>query len=316
MTVTPAGAPALSILIVNYNTRAVTLDCLASLFVHPPSVSYEVILLDNASSDGSAEAIRAAYPQVKLIAHGENTGFAQGNNIAATHATGRRLLLLNPDTLLFAGSLDGLWHFAERTPARRIWGGRTLFGDHRLNPTSCWAEISLWSLFCSAFGLIWLFPRSRLFNPEAYGGWPRDSERDVDIVTGCFLMIDHALWRQLGGFDPAFFMYGEEADLCIRARAAGARPGISPEAEIIHLGGASETSQTEKMIKIMRGRITLMRKHWSPAALAVGLFLCCIWALLRLIGSRFASGPRDAPGTSVEKWRTIWQRRTEWLAGY
>lgn len=316
MTVTPAGAPALSILIVNYNTRAVTLDCLASLFVHPPSVSYEVILLDNASSDGSAEAIRAAYPQVKLIAHGENTGFAQGNNIVATHATGRRLLLLNPDTLLFAGSLDGLWHFAERTPARRIWGGRTLFGDHRLNPTSCWAEISLWSLCCSAFGLIWLFPRSIFFNPEAYGGWPRDSERDVDIVTGCFLMIDHALWRQLGGFDPAFFMYGEEADLCIRARAAGARPGISPEAEIIHLGGASETSQTEKMIKVMRGRITLMRKHWSAPALAVGLFLCCIWALLRLMGSRFVSGPRDAPGTSVEKWRTIWQRRAEWLAGY
>lgn len=312
----PDGALALSILIVNYSTRATTLECLASLFAHPPSVAYEVILLDNASSDGSVEAIRAAYPQVKLIAHGENSGFAGGNNIAASHATGQRLLLLNPDTLLFAGSLDALWDFAERAPARRIWGGRTLFGDHRLNPTSCWAEISLWSLFCSAFGLIWLFPRSTLFNPEAYGGWLRDSERDVDIVTGCFLMIDHALWQQLRGFDPAFFMYAEEADLCIRARAAGAKPGISPAAEIIHLGGASETSQTEKMIKIMRGRVTLMRKHWSPTTLAVGLLLYRIWALLRLIGSRFMSGPRDVPGTSVEKWQTIWRRRAEWLAGY
>jgi len=310
------GALALSILIVNYSTRETTLECLASLFAHPPSVAYEVILLDNASSDGSVEAIRVAYPQVKLIAHGDNSGFAGGNNIAAAQATGERLLLLNPDTLLFAGSLDALWDFAERTPARRIWGGRTLFGDHRLNPTSCWAEISLWSLFCSAFGLIWLFPRSTLFNPEAYGGWLRDSERDVDIVTGCFLMIDHALWQQLRGFDPAFFMYAEEADLCIRARAAGARPGISPAAEIIHLGGASETSQTEKMIKIMRGRVTLMRKHWSPTTLAVGLMLCRIWALLRLIGSRFTSGPRDVPGTSVEKWQTIWRRRAEWLAGY
>jgi GT2 family glycosyltransferase len=308
--------PALSILIVNYNTRETTLECLASLFAYPPSVAYEVILLDNASHDGSVDAIRAAYPQVTLIAHGENSGFAGGNNIAAAQAGGDRLLLLNPDTLLFADSLDALWRFAERTPARRIWGGRTLFGDHRLNPTSCWAEISLWSLFCSAFGLTWASPRATFFNPEAYGGWLRDSERDVDIVTGCFLMIDHALWRQLGGFDPAFFMYGEEADLCIRARAAGARPGISPDAEIIHLGGASETSQTEKMIKIMRGRVTLMRKHWHPAALAVGLMLCRIWALLRLIGSRFLSGPRDVPGTSVEKWRTIWRRRAEWLAGY
>jgi GT2 family glycosyltransferase len=309
-------APALSILIVNYNTCVTTLECLASLFAYPPSVSYEVILLDNASSDGSVAAIREAYPQVKLIAHGDNAGFAGGNNIAAGHATGERLLLLNPDTLLFAGSLDALNSFAKRTPERRIWGGRTLFGDQSLNPTSCWAEISLWSLFCSAVGLTWAFPLSTLFNPEAYGGWRRDSERDVDIVTGCFLLIDHALWRQLGGFDPTFFMYAEEADLCIRARAAGARPGISPTAQIIHLGGASETSQTEKVIKVMRGRVTLMRKHWSAPALAVGLLLCRIWALLRLIGSRFVAGPRDTPGGSLDKWRIIWRRRAEWLAGY
>jgi GT2 family glycosyltransferase len=309
-------APALSILIVNYNTRETTLECLASLLAHPPSVAYEILLLDNASGDGSVEAIQTAYPQIKLIAHHENTGFAGGNNIAAGHASGQRLLLLNPDTLLFAGSLDALWSFAERTPTRRIWGGRTLFGDHSLNPTSCWAEISLWSLLCSAFGLTWLFPRSTLFNPEAYGGWQRDSERDVDIVTGCFLMIDHALWRQLSGFDPAFFMYGEEADLCIRARAVGARPGISPAAQIIHLGGVSETSQTEKVIKIMRGRITLIRKHWHPVAVGAGVFLYRIWALSRLIGSRVVAGPRDAPGGSVDKWRIIWRRRTEWLAGY
>lgn len=311
-----ATAPALSIIIISYNSRAVTLDCLASLYAHPPSVTFEVILLDNASPDGSAAAIAAAYPQVKLIAHDGNSGFAGGNNIAARAATGQRLLLLNPDTLLFAGSLDALWAYAERTPARGIWGGRTLFADHRLNPTSCWAKISLWSLFCSAFGLIWLFPRSRLFNPEAYGSWQRDDERDVDIVTGCFLLIDHPLWLRLGGFDPAFFMYAEEADLCLRARALGARPGITPAAQIVHLGGASEVSQTEKLIKVMRGRVTLMRKHWSPGRIAAGLWLYRIWALLRLIGSRFFAGPRDAPGESAEKWRTIWQRRGEWLAGY
>jgi GT2 family glycosyltransferase len=311
-----ADGIALSILIVNYNTRETTLECLASLYAFPPSISFEVILLDNASIDGSVEGIRAAYPQVKLIASVENTGFARGNNIAAEQACGERLLLLNPDTLLFAGSLDALVAFAERTPARGIWGGRTLFGDHRLNPTSCWAEISVWSLFCSAFGLIWLFPRSSFFNPEAYGGWQRDSERDVDIVTGCFLMIDHKLWRRLNGFDPAFFMYAEEADLCIRARATGAKPGISPSAQIIHLGGASETSQTEKMIKIMRGRITLMRKHWHPVPLTVGLLLCRVWAFTRMIGSHFIAGPRDVPGKAAEKWRTIWRRRTEWLAGY
>lgn len=306
----------LSILIVSYNCKAVTLECLDSLMANLPSVRHEIILLDNASADGTVEAVAAAFPQVHLIAHGENSGFAAGNNRAADVASGRRLLLLNPDTLLFPGSLDALWAFAERTPQRGIWGGRTLFADHSLNPTSCWAAISLWSLFCSTFGLTWLAPRSTLFNPEAYGGWRRDHERDVDIVTGCFLLIDHALWRRLGGFDQNFFMYAEEADLCLRARQLGAKPGISPAAQIVHLGGASEASQTEKLIKISRGRITLMRKHWNPAKLAVGLILYRLWALLRLVGSRFMSGPRDIPGQSVEKWRTIWQRRAEWLSGY
>ena len=311
-----APRPALSILIVSYNTRETTLECLASLFAFPPKVSFETIVLDNASSDGSAAAIRAAWPQVGLIEHPENSGFAAGNNIAARLANGRRILLLNPDTLLFAGSLDAMWDFAERTPTRGIWGGRTLFADHSLNPSSCWAQISLWSLFCSAFGLIWLFPGSALFNPEAYGNWQRDEERDVDIVTGCFLLIDHALWDRLGGFDTAFFMYAEEADLCLRARALGANPGISPAAEIIHLGGASETSMTEKLIRTTRGRITLIRKHWHPVAAMAGLLLYRIWAFSRMIGSRFVAGPRDEPGKAADKWRTVWQRRSEWLAGY
>lgn len=313
---TGSGQTALSIIIISYNSCATTLDCLASLYAHPPAVDFEVILLDNASADGSAAAIRAAWPQVKLIESSENMGFAGGNNMAVEQAVGQRLLLLNPDTLLFGGSLNALWGFAERAPARRIWGGRTLFGDHRLNPSSCWARMTLWSLFCSAFGLIWLFPRSTLFNREAYGNWQRDSERDVDIVTGCFLMIDHDLWRALGGFDPTFFMYAEEADLCLRARAFGARPGICPEAEIIHLGGASETSLTEKVIKTTRGRVTLMRKHWGRPAVGLGLILFRIWALSRMLGSRIVAGPRDEPGLAAAKWRMIWQRRAEWLAGY
>jgi N-acetylglucosaminyl-diphospho-decaprenol L-rhamnosyltransferase len=306
----------LSILIVSYNSRDITLDCLASVYAHPPAVRFEVILLDNASADGSAEAIAAAFPQVKLIAHPENTGFAMGNNIAALRARGRRILLLNPDTLVFQRSLSALWDFAERSPSRGIWGGRTLFADLRLNPSSCWAQMSLWSLFCSASGLTWLFPRSGLFNPEAFGDWPRDTEREVDMVTGCFLMIDRSLWEQLGGFDQSFFMYAEEADLCIRARAKGARPAVTPEAEIVHLGGASETSAIEKVIKTTRGRVTLMRKHWSRPALFAGLMLFRFWSFSRMVGAKIVAGPRDIPGQAAGKWLAVWQRRAEWLAGY
>lgn len=303
----------LSILIVSYNTRQVTLDCLRSVYAHPPRVPFEVILLDNASPDGSAEAIATAFPQVRLIASEENTGFAGGNNIAAAEAGGRRLLLLNPDTVVFENSLQALWDFAEQRPDRGIWGGRTLFEDGSLNPTSCWGRITPWSLFCSAAGLTYLFPDSPLFSPERYGGWQRDSEREVDIVTGCFLMIDRDLWERLGGFDRTFFMYAEEADLCLRAAKLGYRPAITPQAEIVHLGGRSEASPIEKTIKITRGRVTLIRKHWPAWQRELGLALFRAWALSRAIGSHVA---RDRRGGSSDKWKTIWRRRAEWLRGY
>lgn len=309
-------APQLSIIIVSYNTCALTLACLESLHAHPPSVPFEVILLDNASPDGSYEAIVKAFPKITAIDQHPNIGFAAGNNIAIERARGRRILLLNPDTVVREGTFDNLWAFAEREPARGIWGGRTLFPGDRLNPSSCWRRMTLWSLACSAFGLTHAFPKSAFFNPEAYGDWPRDSVRDVDIVTGCFLMIDADLWHRLGGFDRTFFMYAEEADLCLRARALGARPAITPDAQLIHYGGASEVTGTEKVVKTVRGRITLMRKHWSAPAYALGRALLLFWALSRLIASRWTHGRQDDRSTANDKWRAIWLRRSEWLAGY
>jgi GT2 family glycosyltransferase len=306
----------LSIVIISYNTKALTLMALESLFRYPPPVDFEVILLDNLSPDDSLQAIRVAFPQIDTIASPRNEGFAKGNNIAAERARGRRILLLNPDTETLPASHSGLWAFAEREPERGIWGGRTLFPDRSLNPTSCWRRMTLWSLFCSALGLTHLFPASRLFSSEAYGDWRRDRVADVDIVTGCFLLIDASLWRRLDGFDEAFFMYAEEADLCLRAKALGARPGISPEAEIVHLGGVSEVTGVDKIVRTTRGRVTLMRKHWSPAAVALGRGLMLLWSGLRLVGSRFVAGRRDDPAGARAKWREVWMRRGEWLAGY
>ncbi len=306
----------LSILVVSYNTKALTLEALRSLFRFPPPVNFEVIVLDNASSDSSFEAIHAEFPTLQAIAHPTNVGFAAANNLAAELVRGRRILLLNPDTITLENSHRALWAFAEREPWRGIWGGRTLFPDLTLNPTSCWRRMTLWSLFCGGVGLTHLFPRSALFSSEAYGDWKRDRVRDVDIVTGCFLLIDTSLWRGLGGFDPTFFMYAEEADLCLRAKAGGARPGISPEAEIVHMGGMSEATGADKIVKTARGRVTMMRKHWNPLSAVIGRALLLLWSGLRYLGSRFLSGRRDAPGAAREKWGDVWRRRREWLAGY
>lgn len=309
----------ISILIVSFNTRALTLEAIRSALEQTSDATLEIICVDNASKDGSAAAIAQAFPEVRLIALQENVGFAAGNNLAARSARGKRLLLLNPDTVTLPGGIDELWRFAEQRPHSRIWGGRTLYADGTLNPTSCWARMTPWSLFCRAVGLTYLFPRSELFNPEAYGGWRRDSIRDVDIVTGCFLLIDRSLWEELGGFDRTFFMYGEEADLCHRAVRCGARPAVTPAATIIHLGGGSEASSADKIVKTLRGKVTLMRVHWGPVArrLGIGLFL---WlSFLRFLASgvlkpavkRGAGGDRDH-----NRWVTVWRRRREWLAGW
>lgn len=299
----------LSVMLVSYNTRDITLNALKSFYDHSPQLEYEVIVVDNASSDGSADAIERNFPQAKLFRLDENLGFGAANNYAARFARGRRLLLLNPDTVHLDDATGAVWRFAERSPQRGIWGGRTLFADRKLNPTSCWGDITLWSLFCSATGLTSAFRGSSLFNPEGYGSWRRDADRSVDIVTGCFLLIDTDLWRKLEGFDPTFFMYAEETDLCLRARRLGARPAITPDATLIHYGGASEVSGVERIIKVMRGRSTLIRKHWSPPAVLVGSVLLRVWALVRLTHARLRGSDKD-------KWRTIWRRRAEWIAGY
>lgn len=300
----------LTVIVISYNTRELTLQAIGSFYRHAPPIAFEMIAVDNNSRDGSADAIAETFPQIRLIRSAENLGFAAANNHAAMFARGRRLLLLNPDTIHLDDATGALWRFAERTPKRGIWGGRTLFPDRSSNPTSCWGRISMWSLFCSTFGLTALMRNSPLFNPEGYGGWDRGNERDVDIVTGCFLMIDRTLWEHLGGFDPTFFMYAEEADLCLRAKRRGAQPGITPQATIVHYGGASEVSTVDKVVKVMRGRTTLIRKHWRRPAVAAAIGMLHVWAAMRLSVSL-------AMGRSArEKWRAIWRRRREWITGY
>lgn len=312
-----AGALELSILIVSYNTRDMTLAAIDSVVRETRTTRYELIVVDNLSSDGSAAAISAHAARPNLIALDENVGFARGNNLAARGAKGEYLLLLNPDTIVLDGAIDRLMAFARRRPEAMIWGGRTLFADGRLNPGSCWGRITVWNLLCRATGLTGLFKSSALFNTEAYGGWRRDSERAVDIVSGCFLLIPRALWERLGGFDASFFMYGEEADLCLRARTLGARPAITPDASIIHYGGASEAARTSKMTKLLAAKATLVKKHLPRWQQPAALVLLAAWPLTRAIALLGVSvaGRKDA-ATSAATWLEIWRRRDQWIGGY
>lgn len=306
--------PRLSILVVSYNTKKLTLECLASVFEQTRLTPFELIVWDNASSDGSPEAISEIYgDKVQFVKSNKNLGFAAANNRAAEIATGDLLLLLNPDTVILDGAIDLLVAFADRYPACEIWGGRTLFKDGSLNPTSCWGRQTVWSLFCQATGLSVMFKHTNVFNPEGMGGWKREGMRAVDIVTGCFLMIRRELWATLGGFKEEFFMYGEEADLCLRAHKLGVQPMVTSEATIVHYGGASERVLADKLVRLLKAKRLLIDMHFSPAARQIGRWLLFLWPVRRYcIHAVLAAGGRRASIEARDAWLEAVRRYRDW----
>ena len=307
--------PLVSIIVVSFNTCEMTLECLRSV-VAETRLPYELLVMDNASSDGSAEAIAAEFPDIRFWAESDNHGFAKANNILAREARGDFVLLLNPDTVVLDGAIDRLVEFSAAQPAAKIWGGRTVFKDGSLNPYSVWRKMDLWSVFCRTAGLTGLFPNSAVFNSEAYGGWDRADASEVDVVVGCFFLMKRSFWEELDGFDLSFFMYGEEADLCLRARRRGARPMMTPDATIIHYGAASETVRSDKMVRILKAKITLIDRHFSKwqKPLARGLFT--LWPLSRLVASRAAALIGRGNKERSASWAEVWARRGEWTTGY
>jgi len=315
--------PDLTIIMVSYNTRDLTLAAIRTCLETTRQTAFRLVVLDNASSDGSADAIAEAFPpdrfpQIELVRSDENLGFAMANNVVARTAETEFLLLLNPDTECHEGAVDNLMRFARETPEAGIWGGRTTFPDGRLNPGSCWMRITPWSTLCWATGLTGLLPDTHLFNPEGLGGWSRDTERAVDIVSGCFFLVRRDLWDRLGGFDRSYFMYGEEADLCLRARALGAGPRITPTAHIMHIAGASSPLQSAKRQLVLKARVTLMRRHWPAWQIPIGIALVRSGVAARYLATQVLSRLTGSDGWSrrAAVQSDIWQARQDWLAGY
>ena len=309
--------PQVSIIIISYNTREMTLACLASVYAQTQA-AFEIIVVDNASTDGSAAAIAQAYPEVTVLAETQNHGFGRAHHVAMPHAQAPWVVLLNPDTVVLDGALDKLLTFAKQRPDAGIWGGRTVFADGSLNPASCWGRMTLWSLFCRTSGLTAIFPRSELFNSESFGAWPRDTERQVDIVSGCLFLLKRATWDALDGFDPVFHMYGEEADLCLRAARIGVLPAVTPRAEIVHYGAASDTVRADKMVRLLSAKMSLIIRHFGSVQGTFAKLLLWLWPLSRAIAMQAASTVTGHPHRRAKaaEWWQVWQRRSEWQDGF
>lgn len=306
--------PEISVIVVSYNTADLTTTAISTL-IENTATHFELIVIDNASDDNSADIIESRFPRIKLIRSEKNIGFAAANNLASNFATGKYILLLNPDTELFDNAVDQLFQFAKENPENKIWGGRTLFPDRTLNPSSCWNKQTLWSVFCCASGLMSLFRHSTLFNPEGIGGWDRQGIRNVDIVSGCFFMVERKLWQELGGFNERYFMYGEEADFCLRAKHLGIRPRVTSLATIIHLGGASEKIQADKLVRLLKAKQALIIDHFLPYTKLLGVYLLSFWPFTRYaVHSGLKIIGRKDSIDRAATWKNVWKRKSEWFA--
>jgi GT2 family glycosyltransferase len=277
-------------------------------------VRQQIIVVDNDSKDHTVEFIRSHFPEVELVVPGANLGFAAGVNLGASHADADFVLLLNPDTVILNHAVDEIVGFARENPGHGLYGGRTLQPDGSLEPSSCWGEPSLWSMAMFGFGLTTLAPKNRWLDPESLGDWQRDSVREVGVITGCFLLAPKAVWDELGGMDERYFMYGEDVDFAMRARRAGYRPVICPDAELVHEVGQCSETPVHKTLLLYRGKASLVRTHWRGPAKWLGLFFLAAGTGLRAMLSAVLKRPRK--GDAAGRWQTLWRERKTWLRGY
>jgi len=306
----------LDIVLVSYNTAEYTKRAIESVFDETSSTDFKIIMVDNDSKDNSVKLISNSFPDVEIIQTGENLGFAKGVNIGTKASDSEYILLLNPDTVILDGAIDKLMAFSQRTPQAGIWGGVTLNNDLSLNPNNARARLSFKTLLFSALGLSKVFNNSCFFNHDNYGCWDRNSEREVDVITGCFFLTPRKLWEELEGLDETFFMYAEEADYCIRAIKKGYQPRVTPDAKIIHHGGVSETNISGKMLKLLKGKAELINKHAESWQKPIHKALLLWHVFNKTMALNLFSLVKKSKIPVRDQWRIVLNQRSQWLKGY
>jgi GT2 family glycosyltransferase len=240
-----------SIIIVSYNTQALLKQCLASVFEKTQDIKFEVIVVDNASHDGSPQMVREEFPNVTLIESPANLGFGRANNLGAQAAKGKYLFLLNPDTIVLNNAVKILAEFLDNNPKAGICGGNLFDADKKPAPSyHMFLPSILWelNLFTSNMLGKLRYGKNFYFNHT-------QRPRKVGYITGADLMISRDLFQHLNGFDPDFFVYYEETELTFRVKKAGYEVYSVPQAEIIHLEGQTFSGNWERRAKMfLEGR--------------------------------------------------------------
>ena len=263
----------LSIVIVNWNVRELLDCCLDSIYRNVRGLTFEVVVVDNASHDASVEMVRSRYPQVQVIANAENAGFCRGNNQGIEATTGDFVCLLNPDTEVYPGAMERLVGFLRERPDVGVVGPR--LSSPPGVPTR--PNGTMFPSFThELLGVMaWHRPNKEAFERRSFGRSSFDETAEVDVVCGACLLTRRQVVEQIGGLDEALFMFFDEVDFCLRAKRAGWRVFVVPDAEILHVWMGSVKQDTQAGTRrLNRARFVFFRKHHGivPAA---ALWLAC-----------------------------------------
>jgi len=262
----------LSIVVVNWNTKDLLEDCLNSVQSGLRDIEAEVIVIDNASTDGSVEMVYRKFPQTRLIANFDNRGFAAANNQGFEKARGRHVLLLNSDTIVHRDVLARSVEYLDENPNVGMMGCRVINGDGSTQMT-CSQFPTFTNLLIQTVGANRL--GGRCFKRYQMLDWDRDDERDVEVISGCYLMVRAEVIGEIGNLDEAFFCYGEETDWCRRCSEAGWRLKFAPIGEITHFGsGSTRRMNHVRDLMLTEGTVRLHRKHYGRVKAAL------VWTLL------------------------------------
>ncbi len=285
----PSQPPLVSVIIVSWNARDYLMQCLASLTPEVCRYPMEIIVVDNASTDGSPESVEKQFPQVRLIRNAGNFGFARANNIGFTQSNGRYLAFINSDVKVLKECLTRLVDFCEQHPEAGLIGPRVTGGDGKLQRT-CRGFPTAWNMFCRAVALDVIFPRTKLFTGHTLTHWSQETLGPVDILGGCFWVVRREALAQVGLLDESFFMYGEDMDWCKRFWAMGWKLFFVPTAEAIHYGGGSSANAPVRFfIERQRADLHYWKKHHSRTGFAGYFLISCVHLMLRAIGFAFLS---------------------------
>lgn len=293
----------LSITICSWNTREDLRACLRSLAELKDAVSFEVIVVENASSDGSGEMVSTEFPQFRLLQQAQNLGFTGGHNLALRERRGAAALLLNSDTVVHAGALSELMRYLGDHPEAGIIGPMLLNTDGSLQFSARRFPNPVAAMFRNT-PLGRLFPNNRFTREYLMQDWDHREVREVDWVSGAAMLVSEQALERLGGFDEAYFMYCEDVDLCFRAWREGFRVVYVPSAKITHAIGRSTDRVANKMIvRFHRSMFRFYRRNMvgrHPAVLRPGLIALAGLALTVRAGIFLAKNGFDALRRSLK----------------